>query len=172
MNKILFLIPGICFMFLQCKDHSRSDNRETKDSLHFDPGIFTVKSNGSFQKAKGQVLYLPIYSNIPYSEKAGAYDLSGFLTIHNTDLVQPIRITQVLYFHNEGHLVKDFLVNDTFQLKPLQSKSFFIPEKDKSGTGANFLLEWKSDSLVNIPLAETVMVSLQGIALKLILVNN
>jgi hypothetical protein len=121
-----------------------------------------VSSAGKYEKARGQILYLPLYSNIPYSEKSGDYDLSGFLAIHNTDLRKPLRVSHIYYFDTNGDLIKDFLGNDTLELKPLQTKSFFIPEKDKSGTGSNFLIEWKTDSLVNIPLIETVMISLKG----------
>lgn len=44
----------------------------------------------------------------------------------------------------------------------LGAVNFFVPEKDQSGTGANFIIEWVSDSAVNEPLIESVMIGLTG----------
>lgn len=146
--------------FLQCQGEKQQREAEGSDS-DFNPDELVVKSS-SFEKARGQLLYLPLYSNIPYSEKTGDYDLSGFLTIHNTDLKQNLVVTQILYFNTNGKLMKNFLGKSRLTLLPLQSKSFLIPEKDKSGTGANFLVEWKTDTAINIPLIETIMLSLKS----------
>jgi len=54
------------------------------------------------------------------------------------------------------------------QLKPLVSKRYIIPEGDKTGgSGANFIVVWKSDQKVNPPIIEAVMIgthSGQGIS--------
>jgi hypothetical protein len=47
-------------------------------------------------------------------------------------------------------------------LRPLESTKFFVPENDKSGAGANFLVEWHAETLVNAALAEVVMISLNA----------
>ena len=160
-----FVILSLSLMgvlFIQCNQNQEFDYKKTQSNLKFNPEILTVKGNSNFEKARGQILYLPLYSNIPHSEKLGEFDLSGFVTIHNTDLTKNLKITHIYYFDNNGELKKDFLVKDTLVLKPLQSKSFFIPYKDKSGTGANFLIEWKTEIPINIPLVETVMLNLQN----------
>jgi hypothetical protein len=159
--KKFYVIFLTAFLLVQCSPKNETKEFNNKDILHFDPSVFTVKGN-NFGKARGQILYLPLYSNIPHSEKKGDYDLSGFLTIHNTDLSKNLKVTRIYYFNNNGELRKDFLGKDTLILKPLQSKSFFIPYKDKSGTGANFLVEWKTVTPVNIPLVETVMLNLMN----------
>jgi hypothetical protein len=107
-------------------------------------------------KIRGQVLYIPIYSNVPCRDNK-LFDFSAFLAIHNTDLNKNIKITKVLYFDNDGKMVKDFITQEV-SLTPLAAKSFFIPKSDKSGTGANFLVEWISESPVTEPLIESVMV--------------
>lgn len=37
------------------------------------------------KNVSGQVLYLPVYSNIPYQIDTGMFDMSAFVSIHNTD---------------------------------------------------------------------------------------
>ena len=48
-------------------------------------------------------------------------------------------------------------------LKPLESIRYVIPEKDKTGgSGANFIVEWKSDKFVNPPIVESIMIGTQS----------
>jgi hypothetical protein len=88
------------------------------------------------------------------------FDVSAFIAIHNTDLDHRIRILKVLYFDNDGRLVKDF-TPPNLSLAPLGATNFFIPQSDKSGTGANFLVEWVSETPVREPLIESVMINLE-----------
>lgn len=160
--KNLYPFLLIVFLFSLCSSPKERKMKHLQ-KLPFNPNSLSVKSDTPFEKARGQLLYLPIYSNIPYDANRNLfYDLSGFLTVHNTDLSRKINISRVLYFDTEGNLVKDFTHKEAYTLNPLQSKYFYIPIKDQSGVGANFLVEWTSDSAVNIPLIETVMVSLSG----------
>ena len=115
---------------------------------------------GGVRKVRGQVLYMPIYSNIPYSEKKH-YDLSAFLAVHNTDLKHRINITRVTFFNTDGLVVKDFITKDKM-LNPLATAIFTISKHDQSGAGANFLVEWTADQPVNEPLIESIMKDLAG----------
>jgi len=77
-----------------------------------------------------------------------------------------MKITRILFFDNDGKLVRNYLSND-LTLQPLGATNFQVPEKDQSGTGANFIVEWISDSLINEPLIESVMIGLtngQGVS--------
>jgi hypothetical protein len=114
------------------------------------------------KQVRGQTLYLPVYSSIPYDEGHRVFNLSAFLAVHNTDLDNEIRITGCYYFNHNGLLVKDYLRERTVIVKPLATVHYFVPESDTSGVGANFILDWNSDSLVNEPLVESVMVSLKS----------
>ena len=116
--------------------------------------------DGGVRKVRGQVLYMPIYSNIPYTEKKN-YDLSAFLAVHNTDLSHKIKITKVTLFNTDGMVVKNFISGDQL-LNPFATAIFTIPKEDQSGTGANFLVEWIADQPVNEPLIESVMKDLSG----------
>jgi hypothetical protein len=142
-----------------------SDEKPKKDlymnHVEFDPNTLIVKEDSSAKKVRGQVLYLPVYSNIPYMERERKYSLSAFLAIHNTDLTNRMTITKVMFFDNDGNPVANYLERDSV-IQPLGSTNFFIPESDRSGTGANFIVEWVSDTLINEPLIESVMLGLSS----------
>lgn len=139
-----------------CKEQKKSLILSAEHTK-FDVSSLRIGEDQSTKKVHGQVLYLPVYSNIPNPEMRQTYDMSAFISIHNTDLVNPIKISQVLYFDNDGKLIASFQKNDTI-LNPLGAVNYYIPTGDKSGTGANFLVEWYADSLVTEPLSESVMV--------------
>jgi hypothetical protein len=113
------------------------------------------------KKISGQLLYLPVYSNIPYLIDTTKFDMSAFIAIHNTDLYNSITLTRVLYFDQEGKLVNDYLKDQKVKINSLATKDFYVPYEDQSGTGANFLIEWTSDTLVNEPLIESVTTCLK-----------
>jgi hypothetical protein len=166
MKKTSFLIGCTIFMLLTwaCKKESKPE--KSSNTSKFDNSTLALGNSESLKKLKGQLLYMPVYSNIPYSETGKKFNLSAFVAIHNTDLNNSIKVTKVLYFDNGGNLVANYLPKDSI-LKPLATADFFIPERDQSGTGANFLVEWLSDSLVNEPLIESVMIGLttgQGVS--------
>jgi len=129
--------------------------------MPFDTNSIAIKTS-NYKDVKGQLLYLPVYSSIPYNIDTVKYltNMSAFVAIHNTDLQNKIKITQVLYFNTDGKLVDDFLKGKVKILEPLAAVDFYVPFEDKSGTGANFLIEWQADSAVNEPLIESITMNL------------
>lgn len=110
----------------------------------------------------GEIIYVPIYSSIFHYKDLRTYELSATLSIHNIDMEKPIKVTKVDYYNTDGELIKNF-AKDSLELKPFQTVHFVIEEDDTSGgTGANFLVEWVSDSEVCSPLVEAVMISTSG----------
>jgi len=151
----LFLLITLGSCVNSSKDHIPLN--QPKD---FDPSI--LRSDMSpIKKVSGQLLYLPVYSNMPYQIDTVKFDMSAFVAIHNTDLFSQIFLTKVLYFNQNGKLVDDFLKKGKIALNPLATKDFYIPYEDQSGTGANFLVEWVADTLVNEPLFEAVTLCLK-----------
>lgn len=170
MNNSRFLKSAITCLFvliiIACSEKDSKKN-QPQIPVKFDKNTLIVKENNNTKKVRGQVLYLPIYSNIPYFEHDKKFDLSAFVAIHNTDFENVIKITKVLFFDNDGKLVENYLLKDS-TIYPLGATNFFVPERDQSGTGANFIIEWVSDTLVNEPLIESVIVGLtngQGISI-------
>ncbi len=154
----IILIPLFFVTLTSCE---KQESVKENNSLPVSFNIETLKiPDKGVRKIRGQVLYMPIYSNIPYL-KEKHYDLSAFLAIHNTDLQNRIKITKVDFFNTDGKLIKHYITSDQ-QIDPLATVIVTVPQKDQSGTGANFLVEWIADAPVTLPLIESVMKDLSG----------
>lgn len=115
----------------------------------------------NLELSDGQRLYVPAYSHIYSGNNERPFLLAVTLSIRNIDPKYPIKVTVVDYYTTQGTHLKHFL-NDEKIVKPLESLRYIIPERDKSGgSGANFIVEWKSDKTVNPPIVETVMIGTQ-----------
>jgi hypothetical protein len=110
----------------------------------------------------GQTIYVPAYSHIYSGDRESPFLLTVTLSIRNVDPRHHIKITLVDYYETQGKLIKKY-IDTPFILKPLESLRHIIPEKDKSGgSGANFIVEWKSDKFVNPPIVESIMIGTQN----------
>ncbi|MBW2337287.1 MAG: DUF3124 domain-containing protein [Deltaproteobacteria bacterium] len=117
--------------------------------------------------SSGQTVYVSIYSHIYSGLKARPFDLAAILSIRNTNPNNSITLRSVKYYDSDGKLLKEYL-SIPLQLKALVSTRYIITEGDKAGgSGANFLVKWKSEKKVNPPIIEGVMIgthSGQGIS--------
>jgi Protein of unknown function (DUF3124) len=117
--------------------------------------------------SKGQTVYVPIYSHIYSGVKGRPFDLAATLSIRNTNTKNPITLVSVKYYDSDGKLVEDYLKKPK-QLNALVSTRYIITEDNKAGgSGANFMVVWKSDQNLNPPIIEAVMIgthSGQGIS--------
>jgi len=118
--------------------------------------------------SSGQTVYVPIYSHIYSGVKGRPFDLAATLSIRNTDPQYPITLVSVKYYDSDGKLVEDHILKKPKQLDALVSARYVITEGDKTGgSGANFIVVWKSHQNVNPPIIEAVMIgthSGQGIS--------
>jgi len=137
--------------------------------LIFSVGILIPAGSSAddIQLSIGQSVYVSIYSHIYSGLKARPFDLAAILSIRNTDINQPVTIVSVKYYDTEGKLLKEYL-DEPLQLKALASTRYIIKEGDKAGgSGANFIVKWKSNTKVTPPIIEAVMIgthSGQGIS--------
>lgn len=114
--------------------------------------------------SKGQTLYVPAYSHIYAGNRELPVLLTVTLSIRNVDSKYSITITSVDYYGTKGELLKKHL-NRPMVFGPFESTRYVIPLDDKSGgSGANFLVEWKSEKSVNPPIVESVMIGAEGIS--------
>ena len=110
-------------------------------------------------KVKSQTLYVPVYSHIYSGDRERPTYLAATVSIRNTDPVHAIQLEVVDYFGSEGNLIRRYLENP-ITLKPMASTRYVVSESDKAGgSGANFIIRWKSDQPVNPPIAEGIMIS-------------
>jgi hypothetical protein len=118
----------------------------------------TVTLDKNFQIARGQTIYVPVYSHIYHHNQQQVFNLAATLSIRNTDLEKPIIITSVRYYDSDGKLVKKHL-ESPIQLDALASTDFFINKNDTSGgSGANFIVEWVASTEVSEPIVEAIMI--------------
>ncbi len=109
----------------------------------------------------GQTIYVPVYSHI-YHQGGKPFLLESTLSIRNSDPGKDITVNSVRYYNTEGKLVKNYL-EKPLRLNPLATVEYLVEQKKtEGGSGANFIVEWVSDTRVNRPVIETVMVGVEG----------
>jgi len=119
-------------------------------------------SAAEYRLAKGQTLYVPVYSNIFSAPRKIPFNLATLLSIRNTDMSNSITIVSADYFDTKGKLVRRYY-QQPVTLTPLESTSIYIPEDDTiGGSGANFIVKWTSTREVNVPIVECVMIGMKS----------
>jgi hypothetical protein len=114
------------------------------------------------ERSTGQLVYVPAYSHIYSGDKERAFLLTVTLSIRNIDPHHSIQVVLADYYETQGELLKGFIEKPA-TLKPLESLRYVIPERDKSGgSGANFLVKWRSNVPVTPPILETIMIGTQN----------
>lgn len=110
----------------------------------------------------GQTVYVPIYSSIYLEHDKSLVHLTATLSLRNTSEKEAITITRVDYYDTNGVLKKKF-IEGAFSLGKMATKEFVISTQNLSGgTGANFIVEWKSANKVSSPVIESVMIGTVG----------
>ncbi|MEH0153965.1 DUF3124 domain-containing protein [Limibacter armeniacum] len=116
----------------------------------------------SLRESKGQLLYVPIYSELRSMEDQSSKLLNVQVSIRNTDMNHPISIAFADYYDNDGKLLRNYL-EEPLKLGPLGSQTIVIRQSDtEGGIGANMLLEWHADTTVHEPLVEAIMIDNLG----------
>ena len=128
------------------------------------PGVAAVAEE---DRVRGQLLYVPVYSEVPYGDKRCTLNLTATLSIRNPDQKNPVTLKRVEYYNAAGERVRAYL-NQPLTLKPMAATEFIVRESDRSGgISASFLIEWDSAVAVTRPFVEAIMVNStynQGIA--------
>lgn len=123
---------------------------------------FSLYADEEIGLSKGQIIYVPAYSHIYSGNREQPFLLTVTLSIRNIDPKHQIKITAVDYYETQGKLLKKYLDTPVL-LNPLESLRYIVPEIDKSGgSGANFIVEWKSEKYINPPIVETIMIGTQN----------
>ncbi len=108
--------------------------------------------------SKGQTIYVPAYSHIYTGNRQIPSFLTVTLSIRNTDMAHGIEIVSVDYHDTKGTRIKSYLPAPVF-LNALESVRYVVDYDDKTGgSGANFIVEWRSETPVNPPIMETIMI--------------
>lgn len=125
-------------------------------------------ANAAEELSQGQTLYLPIYSHIWHGNKIvdGKYpvksQVSALVSIRNTSLKTPIRITTARYYSTDGKLLKEFLPKPV-EIGAMGTLELFVERKEsEGGSGANFIIQWDAASTTNPPVVEAVHADIKG----------
>lgn len=123
--------------------------------------LFTspLEASDQIKLLKGQTIYVPAYSHIYHGDREQPFYLTVTLSIRNTDLEHPITVISVEYHDTDGKLIKHFAEKGV-KLAAMASTRYVVKESDKEGgSGANFIVTWKSEAKVTEPLVESIMIS-------------
>lgn len=126
--------------------------------------LFTGEQSdaGQHQTSAGQTHYVPVYSHIYGGNKERPFHLAVTLSRRNTDKAHSFSLVTVDYYDSDGKLLRHYL-DKPVDLRPMASTRYIVKESDiEGGSGANFLVEWKSTLPVSIPIVESVMIGTQS----------
>ncbi len=146
-NRSIFLPVMITLLFLAAWGASPSNG---------------LASSSEIRLSKGQTVYVPVYSNVFTGPRKLPFQLAATLSVRNTDLSSPFRVTSIDYYDTQGKLVRRYL-DKPASVGPLASTYVHIEEKDASGGfGANFIVKWEADKIINAPIIECIMIGATG----------
>ena len=116
-------------------------------------------------RSVGQTLYLPIYSHIWHGDTTSDGQrartlVSISVSIRNTDPVKAIRVLSAQYYDTDGKKLKEY-VTAPKTIGPMGTHELFVPRSDDTGgSGANFVIQWKSDTPASPPMVEGIHANL------------
>lgn len=128
--------------------------------------LFTLAASAWAQESialsNGQTLYLAIYSHLyhgdvhPKTGKPSETLVSTHVSIRNTDMATPMKVTGARYYNTEGKLLREFLPKPQ-SIPPLGTFELYVPRSDSSGgSGANFIIDWTAEKAINTPIVEAL----------------
>jgi len=119
-------------------------------------------TTGEIRLSKGQSVYVPAYSNVYSGPKKNPYQLATMLSIRNVDPAAGFKVMSIDYYDNDGRLIRRYL-DKTMTIGPLGSHHLYLEEKDaRGGFGANFIVRWGTDRVINAPIIECIMIGATG----------
>jgi hypothetical protein len=120
---------------------------------------FPGETRAAVNSVRGQTLYVPVYSEIPYGDRDQTLELTVTLSIRNINRTIAVTVRKVDYYNAKGELVRAYAQAPRV-LPPLAAVEFVIKASDRSGgISAGFLVEWESEHLCVPPVVEAVMIS-------------
>jgi len=121
----------------------------------------TTSAMAGEELSAGQTLYLPVYSKIWHGDRIEGKEpidrlVSALVSVRNTSLKTPIRVTSARYYSTEGKLLKEYLPKPA-TIGTMGTLELFVERKESDGgSGANFIIQWDSTSPTNPPMVEAV----------------
>ena len=119
-------------------------------------------AHGQVATSRGQSVYVPVYSHIYGADQEKPLYLAATLSIRNTDRTSPLTLLAVDYYGQDGKRIRAY-VEQPVTVGPLGAVRYFVKESDVAGgSGASFVVRWRSEVPVTAPLIESVMIGTRG----------
>jgi len=119
-------------------------------------------ASAEIRLSKGQTVYVPVYSNVFSGPRNRPLHLATTLSIRNTDMTASFKVTAIDYYDTGGKLIRRHLERPTI-VKPMATIYVHLEEKDTAGGfGANFIVRWQAEAVMNAPVIECVMIGATG----------
>ncbi|TFH24759.1 MAG: DUF3124 domain-containing protein [Myxococcales bacterium] len=110
------------------------------------------------QRFTGATVYVPVYSQVYQGSNVTPFQIAATTSVRNTDPDHSIKLLTVDYYDFNGKKVRGYLTSEV-EIGPLASREFQVREDDRTGgSGANFIVIWKSDTPVTEPIIEGLMI--------------
>ena len=134
------------------------------DRLAYEPPVATTSGTDEqpvYTTRHARTIYVPVYSHI-YARGGTPVLLETTLSIRNTDPDHSIVITSINYYDTKGNRIDEYL-DGKLVLDPLESTEVLVKKHDlRGGSGANFMVAWRADDPVHLPVVQAVMIGSEG----------
>jgi hypothetical protein len=151
----IFFIPivSVVFIFQGC-DKKSSEPLVKHGTPEPAPHFQVVDTQGKNFVIEEKV-FVPVYPHIGIGESGAVLAIT--VTIHNTDFEKPIIVNSVRYYDHKGKMVQEYL-KESHSLEPMGSAEFTLqPAKEVRNSALSFIVEWKSESQVTVPVINAVV---------------
>lgn len=147
-----YLLFFIVLVTVSCK------TRPVREEVHMPSGNYNFVDLPFDSLRLIQKVYIPVYSDIYHGSGLKRFLLTATLSIRNTSLDDTMYVRLADYYDSKGDLSRNYLTR-IILLKPLESVEFVVEDKEMhGGAGANFVVEWGTDSPDILPVFQAVMI--------------
>ncbi len=130
--------------------------------IGFNMLISSETEASDLKSSNGQTVYVPLYSHIYSGNREMPFLLTATLSIRNIDPVHKIKVLSIDYFDTNGKFLNSY-IEKSIILDKLASMRLVVKQSDKTGgSGAKFIIKWKSEQYVNSPIIESIMIGTQN----------
>jgi hypothetical protein len=110
-----------------------------------------------------ETVYVPVYSNIYVISGERRQSLTATVSVRNTSEKDTMYVLNSDYYDSQGIKVKEY-TKKPIRLNPLQSIEFIVENKEsQGGVGANFIINWGTNSEGLKPILQAVMIGQHGV---------
>lgn len=110
------------------------------------------------ERSSGATVYVPVYSQVWQGPRERPFRIATSASVRNTDAERTMTLVRVDYYDSEGKKIRAFIKRPV-ELGPLAAREFRVGQPDHdAGSGASFIIEWKAESAVTVPVIEGLMI--------------